>query len=1314
MKKATAEESGSLPSKNVVRSAIPRGFSLGTASSGSPSGRTSGTRQSGPRRTDSEEKEVLQASTVALKEIGILELLDQDDRFCFILDLVDKNNFQPGPLHFVFVNKLLKASSVVDTVRGEDSEDNARFGSFPEFKAWTVSYVRNHEATDVSLPSFLFCGATWSCISLRRRFRVFYGTPSGTAMSTSAASSDTARYLSSTGVTPDRLNTVSEEAQDYFGNAHLSSGSGLRSPLASTVAALKSPGNIGRSLNTALKSSRRQSWRPPRSPLGHPAEDASSKRKASHSTLSEGSHPERRDSDSSVSSAGAFFDWTRMPLSPTLPKHIQFAKTVDWSATSLGPMENWSSDLRFMCNLLMASPHPAAMYWGHDNVTLYNEPYIFMAGQKHPSLMGATYEAAWQEIWEDIKDSFATVKATGQVVKQENDRIFLNRQGYLEETTFSWSLIPLVGRDGSVAGLFNPAFESTRRSLTERRMLTLREIGEATASARDIKSFWGQVLKGIEYNEYDAPFVLLYSVADERGSDEMSVQSNSSIGASQCILEGSLPQIPEDHKAAPTIVDLKPGSDGLGAAFREALYTEKPVLLETANGTLDPALVEDIDCRGFPEKPRAAVACAIHPTTGDSVLGFLVMGINPRRPYDDDYHLFVQLMSRQLATSIASVVLHEEEIRRGQKAAQLAALDRIELSEQLAARTKEAIENESRFTQMAELAPVGMFIADSQGDIVFTNNMFHQISKHPKSCDRDAWFDSIKDEDRQMVKTKWEKLVRDKVPMTAEFRFTAQFEDGNGNTGETWVLESAYPQTDAESNLISIFGSITNISQQKWAEDVQIKRTAEANEMRLQQSRFVDIICHEIRNPLSAILQCADEISASLLDFRADSKDRSMPLSLLESNIDAAQTISLCSFHQTRIVSDVLTISKLDSALLLVTPVDVRPTTIVHQALKMFEAELHQADIKMEFTIDQSAKDLNIDWVRFDPSRLLQVMINLITNAIKFTSNQAHRSINIMLSAYCDRPSHLSSLGVTYITARAPHRDITNEDKDWGPGKHVFLQFAVQDTGKGLTEAEKKLLFLRFSQASPKTHVQYGGSGLGLFISRELVELQGGEIGVASERGKGSTFAFYIQARTSDGPPSGTEHTPMSAAMRKTSLPSRSVRSKPSLEAAAAAEQLSSISSSSGGSASPNKTAAVAAAAAAAGTAAPPPPPPSGPAPFSMASLRVLIVEDNEVNQRVLSKQLRNLGAMVGVANHGGECIEFLQRTRHWAGHESGGEDLGIILMDLEMPVMDGLTCTREIRRLEGEGTLVRHLPVIAVYVSLPSYGGVVKVLIRF
>ena len=154
-----------------------------------------------------------------------------------------------------------------------------------------------------------------------------------------------------------------------------------------------------------------------------------------------------------------------------------------------------------MCNLIMASPHPAAMYWGPDYIAIYNEAYIYLAGQKHPQLMGQSYREAWAEIWDNVKDVFHQATTTGESTMKEDDCLFIQRattDGSLEEAWFDWSIIPLVGGDGSVVGLYNPAFEKTKRNVGERRMGTLSSIGEKTSAAKDLKTFWRQVISGLE------------------------------------------------------------------------------------------------------------------------------------------------------------------------------------------------------------------------------------------------------------------------------------------------------------------------------------------------------------------------------------------------------------------------------------------------------------------------------------------------------------------------------------------------------------------------------------------------------------------------------------------------------------------------------------------------------------------------------------------------------------------------------------------------------------------------------------------------
>lgn len=885
-----------------------------------------------------------------------------------------------------------------------------------------------------------------------------------------------------------------------------------------------------------------------------------------------------------------------------------------------------------MCNLIMASPHPAAMYWGDDLIAIYNEAYILLAGQKHPSLMGKSYRVAWAEIWDEVKDVFASAKTTGEATMKDDDCLFIRRSDHLEETYFSWSIIPMVGRDGSVMGLYNPAFEKTRRKIAERRMLTLREVGERTASARDVKGFWRQVLGSFEFNEFDSPFLLLYSVSDENDSDSSSIHSNSVLSSRQAFLEGSL-GIPEGHQAAPEQLDLKSSVEGFGPVFKECLQSSKPVLLEVGSRDLPESLMHGLETRGFGDPIKAVVVCPIHPTTGENVLGFLVLGINPRRPYDDDYSLFVQLLSRQLATSLASVVLFEEEIRRGQKAAKLAALDRIELSEKLAARTAEAIESETRFTRMAEFAPVGMFIANSSGTITFANDTWYDISGVPKTA-ADSWMDAVKPEDMDLVKQSWKDLVVNTKSVSIEFRFKAKWQDSSGNSSDTWVLFSGYPEPHEGGRKGGIFGSMTDISQQKWAEGLQTRKMEEAVELKRQQENFIDITSHEMRNPLSAILQCSDEIATSLTKFR-QSDERIVPDELLASCLDAAQTINLCSQHQKRIVDDILTLSKLDSQLLLVTPVDAQPLTVVQRALKMHEGELQAADIQMKFVVDQSFRDLGLDWVRFDPSRVLQVLINLTTNAIKFTGTENKRTITVTIAASPDRPSDKADAMVKYFPTRRTNRD-TMSDQEWGQGEKVYIHFAVRDTGRGLSAEEKKLLFMRFSQASPRTHVQYGGSGLGLFISRELTELQGGEIGVESEAGKGSIFAFYVAARRSTPPADTTDGT---LGVRRHNPPSSRSKSEPS----APPNMDSNIQRVEG--VQPQQAA-------------------DGGKPVVK---KVLIVEDNLVNQKVLQKQLKNNDTEVHVANHGGEALEKLMKSTYWRdGNDSEPRlELGVVLMGM-------------------------------------------------
>lgn len=229
------------------------------------------------------------------------------------------------------------------------------------------------------------------------------------------------------------------------------------------------------------------------------------------------------------------------------------------------------------------------------------------------------------------------------------------------------------------------------------------------------------------------------------------------------------------------------------------------------------------------------------------------------------------------------------------------------------------------------------------------------------------------------------------------------------------------------------------------------------------------------------------------------------------------------------------------------------------------------------------------------------------------------------------RPSDQPDAPVKYFPTRKKDKDILPEH-EWGTGEKVYIHFAVRDTGRGLSAEEKKLLFIRFSQASPRTHVQYGGSGLGLFISRELTELQGGEIGVESEAGEGSTFAFFVAARRSSRPvdtahdASGVKRAPAQAVKGQS-------KAVPSPQGAHV-QPAQGTGDDQVKSARPQVT-------------------------------KVLIVEDNLVNQKVLRKQLTNRGMEVHVANHGGEALDKLMQSTYWRDAASMTDrlEIGVVLM---------------------------------------------------
>ncbi|MCH8178523.1 MAG: PAS domain S-box protein [Proteobacteria bacterium] len=337
-------------------------------------------------------------------------------------------------------------------------------------------------------------------------------------------------------------------------------------------------------------------------------------------------------------------------------------------------------------------------------------------------------------------------------------------------------------------------------------------------------------------------------------------------------------------------------------------------------------------------------------------------------------------------------------------------------------------------------------------------------------------------------------------------------------------------------------------------------RAAEA--ANLAKSTFLANMSHEIRTPLNAIIGFAHLLKPQMTDPASRGK---------------VDKIVLSGKHLLGVINDILDLSKIEAEhLQLDQHVFLVPATIDHVFSMMNDRSVAKG-ITLTTDIDPRLCDLP---VAGDPLRLGQILINYLSNAFKFTHE-----------------------GGVVLRARllAQHSDA------------IELRFEVEDTGIGISPEHMARLFSAFEQAEASTTRKYGGTGLGLALSRKLARLMGGDTGVDSTPGKGSCFWFTATLKPGD----------------------RSKLPRPQTTALKLREQA-----------------------------------------------RVLVVEDNVINQEVVCEILQGFGLLVDLARNGQEAIDLVATQDH-----------DLVLMDMQMPIMDGLTATRHIRQLPKAATL----PIVAM-----------------
>jgi len=977
-------------------------------------------------------------------------------------------------------------------------------------------------------------------------------------------------------------------------------------------------------------------------------------------TLKE-STPAQTDTQIIETIDGEDAEWKTLDPSRQKTPFLKFICDFDWSATPLGAMTTWGPLLRHTFDWLQADPNPGVIFWGPDFRMIYNEPYVALAGHLHPHLLGSAPALSLGELWKDYEPIYTNCWENKSSFLVDETKLYLNRNGFMEELFFSGAFIPILQRDGSIIGLYETLTDITRHSLLNRRLKILLSLGHHTGTTVDTASYWPALFGGLDHAEFDLPITIAYSLEDVSAIASKSSTSVNDCSAKSFVVRGSHGVSEEwlaEHKEIFTTED----DVGLGALFRRAADSYEPLVLQRSDGTLPRNIFTEPSERGDKDVCERLVIYRIRPTNFETVLGFLVLGLSSRQLYDSHYQTFVQILCRQVDNSLAAVLSLEQEVLRGRNAANQARIDQQKLADQIVISTREAQKSNERFKRFADSAHVGITINEIDGVATYSNDYWHQLTGFGNGkCSKESWMSIIHPQDQSAMQAVWDQVVNEKCRSSITIRLNKLWLPPANSVSEekgihTTISTTLIPEVDDDGTIDCVMTTTTDITQQVWSEQVQRQKMEDAIESRRQQENFLDMTSHEMRNPLNAILQSADGISQAMTEFTK----LEISQEIIDDIKEATQSIIYCARHQKSIVDDILTLSKLDASLLVVTPIRVQPILVIKNALKVFAPELQAHKIDFNVHVEKSCEEFRMEYVLLDPTRLLQVFINLVTNAVKFTKNAPVRKINVFIGASLIEPEEYDD-GLRY----AKHKPSTEGEDTKTAGESVFLHVSVQDTGCGMTEEEMASLFMRFSQATPRTHVDYGGSGLGLFISRQLAELQGGQIGVKSKAGEGSTFAFYIRCQP-DGPSTGPEQSIYANQVTNVTVKEHVHRSKIVKQHSAPGRV--------------QKTEQA----------------PTSPC-IDFKSLHILLVEDNVINQKVTSKQLRKLGATVTIAGHGVEALEFLQTSRYWKGKELDGKDLTVVLMDIEMPVMNGLVATERIRELQATGHIHKHLPIIAV-----------------
>jgi PAS domain S-box-containing protein len=487
---------------------------------------------------------------------------------------------------------------------------------------------------------------------------------------------------------------------------------------------------------------------------------------------------------------------------------------------------------------------------------------------------------------------------------------------------------------------------------------------------------------------------------------------------------------------------------------------------------------------------------------------------------------------------------------------------------------KRSIENLQKLWLAVEQSPNGIIITDLDAEIEYVNQRFEEITGYSRSEAIGQKPGIMKSEAGGQASDMWNAWHAGK---NWSGEYVNKRKDGSEYIEQVYI--SPVRQLNGQiTHYLLIQEDITdkkrmeeelnayhhNLEKLVKSRTLELDQAREAAEMASRsKSAFLANMSHEIRTPMNAILGMSHLLQRELHD---------------PGHLDKLSKINGASKHLLGLINDILDLSKIEAERLTIEETAINLGSIVDHVCSMMMDRARSKGVAFIQEIDPLLRDLTLAG---DPLRIGQILINYVGNAVKFTEHGQ-------------------------ITLRAKMLSQTDQN--------VEVRFEVQDTGIGMTEEQQARVFEAFEQGHSSTTRKYGGTGLGLTISRHLARMMGGKVGVNCSPGVGCIFWFNVTLK----------HLAQSDLIGPKELVAVDFRHDAAL----------------------------------------------------------LLVEDNEINQEVAKQLLEGTGLVVDIAWHGGEALERV-KSRHY----------DVILMDMQMPVMDGLEATQLIRQLPA----YRSVPIIAM-----------------